>query len=231
MRGAVGESLVPLSRLRSRVEKIGDSVIVPIAGDADMVFSGFRKKQRNELRNGEQFFVSQCDDIEGFHRVYTESMERARARPEYFFSVDYLRRLMEIPGAYLYSIRDGRDLLCSAMFVEQYPFLVYHLSGTATSALRRSPMRSLLAYVAMEHAGGRWQGLSLGGGVGGANDSLMRFKQGFSKAMLPVYGLKVIVDPESYAELSSIDLWDEPDLSGFFPAYREPASNRRVPNS
>ncbi|WP_082835428.1 MULTISPECIES: GNAT family N-acetyltransferase [unclassified Erythrobacter] len=222
LRGAVGEYLPELQDFPSRMEKIGDSVVIPLNCDADEIFSGFRKKQRYELRKGEQFTVSQCDDVEGFHRVYTQSMHRTEARPEYFFSEDYLRRLMRIPGSHLYSIRDGGNLLCSAIFLEQHPFLVYHLSGTATHALHRSPMRSLIAYVAMTHAHGPWQGLSLGGGVGGGNDTLLRFKQGFSKATLPVHGLKIVTNPDVYARIANTGSVDANQLAGFFPAYRAP---------
>lgn len=223
LRGAVGEQFAELPQFPCRVENIGDSVIIPLDCDPNMVFSRFRKKQRNELRNGEQFMVTRCCDIEGFHRVYTQSMHRAQARPEYFLSIEYLQRLMAIPGACLYSVRDKGDLLCSAIFVEQHPFLVYHLSGTATHALQRSPMRSLIAHVAMSQAGGPWQGLSLGGGVGGSMDTLMRFKKGFSKSVLPVQCMKIVADSDAYAHLARAEVINADNLAGFFPAYRDPA--------
>lgn len=222
MRGGVGDQMPALHPNLGKVEHIGDSVVVSLLQDAELIFAGFRKNLRNELRNGERFEVTECDDVAGFHKVYTESMVRASARSDYFFSLNYLERLFAIPGARLFSIRDGRELLCSAFVVEQYPYLVYHLSGTASNALHRSPMRSLLAHVSMTFNQQEWIGFALGGGVGGRGDSLLRFKRGFSKETAPVNSLKVVTDPHAYETLAGNDAGAADRLEGFFPHYRKP---------
>ena len=67
------------------------------------------------------------------------------------------------------------------------------------------------------------QRLHLGGGVGGADDSLMHFKAGFSDERHVFRTLRVVVDAAEYAPArgrprprASIPT----DLDGFFPLYR-----------
>ena len=66
--------------------------------------------------------------------------------------------------------------------------------------------------------------LHLGGGLGGAPDSLFAFKAGFSKARHPFRTWRVVVDEDRYRELTRAA---QPglaaaDVPGFFPAYRRP---------
>ena len=58
--------------------------------------------------------------------------------------------------------------------------------------------------------------LHLGGGVGGAQDSLMHFKAGFSDRRHLFKTWRVVLDEQQYTELSG----KEPESTGFFPAYR-----------
>jgi hypothetical protein len=66
----------------------------------------------------------------------------------------------------------------------------------------------------------------LGGGVGGSEDSLFRFKAGFSQQRHPFHTWRMVADETVYRRL--VKRWEsrhgaEADgLDGFFPAYRKP---------
>jgi hypothetical protein len=72
--------------------------------------------------------------------------------------------------------------------------------------------------------------LHLGGGVGGAYDSLFHFKAGFSDTRADFYSYRLIVDQSRYESLSRVAAMQaEGDSSiptNFFPAYR-----RAVPHA
>ena len=68
------------------------------------------------------------------------------------------------------------------------------------------------------------QRLHLGGGVGASEDSLFRFKAGFSTDRHPFRTLRVVLDELAYADLvrARQPQSDPGDHTGFFPLYRKP---------
>jgi hypothetical protein len=65
--------------------------------------------------------------------------------------------------------------------------------------------------------------LHLGGGVGGAQDSLYDFKGGFGGGRHVFHLWNWIARPEVYGELDAMRRARTPDPSGaFFPSYRAP---------
>ena len=77
--------------------------------------------------------------------------------------------------------------------------------------------------VAWAHARGN-RVLHLGGGVGGREDSLFHFKQGFSDWLIPFYTWRIVVDEVRYRQAMDVlaPTGDGGDRSGHFPAYRAP---------
>jgi hypothetical protein len=64
--------------------------------------------------------------------------------------------------------------------------------------------------------------MHLGGGVEAFDDSLFRFKAGFSDRRQPFRTWRVVLDPHRYAALSeAVDPAADPaDFTGYFPIYR-----------
>jgi hypothetical protein len=75
--------------------------------------------------------------------------------------------------------------------------------------------------------------MHLGGGVGGKQDSLFRFKAGFSHSRHPFRTLRVVLDKAAYAELvrAHDPTVDPTQLDGFFPLYRRPATTTQESES
>ena len=100
----------------------------------------------------------------------------------------------------------------------------HHLGATAEQYLRRSPSKLIVDFMwswAQEQSSNVFH---LGGGVGGAEDSLFHFKAGFSSARAEFYTYRIIVCHERNRILKqAIDFQSsssDPEQSAFFPGYR-----------
>jgi len=200
---------------------VGEVVAVDLASGPDATFAAYRKNLRNELRRETGIKIERSNDFAAFHAIYTQNMLRVGATGGYFFSEPYLRTLGELPGVELWLAHDADGVVAGGMFITQGDLTFYHLGATADRALRASPLKNLLHSRIQALAGSGQRQLVLGGGVGGGDDPLLRFKRGFSKTMLPVHALRVIVDHAKYTTLSGHPA-DAPLAAGFFPAYRAP---------
>lgn len=201
--------------------KVGEVVAVDLTQIADELFAGYRKQLRYDLRKDHDLSIERSDDIAVFHSVYFENMQRIGASSEYFFSADYLATLCRLPGVELWLVHDAEGVAAGGIFVRQGEIIYYHLGATADRALAKSPLKLLLHNRITALAMSGPTRLILGGGRGGADDALLRFKRGFSRLTVPVHALRVVLDPSTYAHLSSLSV-QPPSATGFFPAYRAP---------
>lgn len=208
------------SDLAARSIRVGSSVCVDLRRDREEIFQSFRPRLRSQLRNGAEFDIAPSKDINTFHRLYSENMVRLDAHDEYFFSEQYLEDLLKIEGAGLVIAEDDQGAVAGALTISHGNALYYHLGATGDRGLTSSPLRSVIAYLCQENAHKKHDILVLGGGMGGADDSLMRFKRGFSKQTKPVSALKVIFDEKNYRNLVSGA--HQNLFEGYFPHYRAP---------
>jgi hypothetical protein len=159
-----------------------------------------------------------------FVQAYRETMTRVGASAYYFFPDDYFDDLRLALGerVHLWTVRAGSDVIAGAVFTECNGIVQYHLGGTLDEALPSNPMKLLFWHAAtwFKERGNRW--LHLGGGFGGAQDSLMHFKRGFSTRTFPFYTWRVVLNTKTYDDLLT-RAGRPPDASAtsFFPAYRE----------
>lgn len=210
----------------------GETVSVDLRPDPEMVVAGFRANHRRQIdrarRSGACTLVDRWELLDPFVDAYYETMSRVGADADYFFPRPYFRQLVEeLPGSVhlVAAVRDGA-LLAGGLFFRCQGLVQYHLGATWTRALREQPMKLVF------DATWRWAkaagatDLHLGGGVGGAADSLFHFKAGFSDRRHPFETLRVIVDPVAYQRLCARAGQDpEADVTAFFPSFRRPAAH------
>jgi len=198
---------------------VGDVVVIDLSLSSDMLISKYRKKLRYDLRQPHEFYIEKSDDFASFHTIYSENMERIGADQSYFFSQSYLASLGKIDGVELWLARDAIGAVAGCLFLRQGDLIYYHLGATANRALAASPLKHILHHRIQALARTDARFLVLGGGLGGEQDALLRFKRGFSKQMMPVHALRVIFDMRAYSDLTGQPLLQVPN-TGFFPAYR-----------
>src|SRR5690606_4841118 len=132
------------------------------------------------------------------------TMDRVNASSYYYFSREYFHRFVNnkaFETRLLVSKHQGK-IIAGAIFTITKKIMQYHLAGTISEYITLTPMKLILDearllgdQLGVEH-------LHLGGGVGGSDDdTLFRFKSGFSKNFKQFYVWKYIVNEEKYNQL------------------------------
>ncbi len=207
----------------------GETVVIDLTATTADLWSATRSGHRNEInrsiRAGNRAYIDADWVNEArFVDLYVATMGRVGASAAYMFGADYLRDLREALGSRLHLCVVDVDgtIAAAGLFTEECGIVQYHLSGTDEAFAQARPTKLMLHFVRgwMKERGNRV--MQLGGGVGGARDSLFDFKAGFSRQRQPFHTWRVVIDPKRYAALSQARHpgVDPTDLRGYFPLYR-----------
>jgi hypothetical protein len=211
------------------VVQSGETVAIDLALAEAVLWQQMRTNHRRDVTKARSRGETAVNDstwseLPSFVRAYRESMERVGAHPYYLFSDEYFDCLRTALGdhLHLWIVRSGSDVSAAALFTECNGIVQYHLGGTLNRFLPTNPLKLLFHCAAtwFKCRGNRW--LHLGGGVGGAHDSLMHFKLGFSAQTFPFYTYRIVLDARVYDEVSERAGSVNQSASSFFPAYRQP---------
>jgi hypothetical protein len=118
------------------------------------------------------------------------------------------------------------EVVAGGLFTECGGIVQAHLIGTANAYLSLSPAKSLMDFArswARQHG---WRTLHIGGGRGGREDSLFRFKREFSPTRHDFAVGRWVLDADAYRRLSKARYGGAPEASPgeYFPAYRAPVA-------
>lgn len=226
----------------------GDTVSIDATIDDAAALAGYNTNHRRDIRAARAAGLATHHDDDWVHlgdwaRLYRATMVRAGAAESYFIGPAAIERLRERlgEGLHLFVVQHDGRIVAAGLFLEYQGIVQTHLIGTDEAALSLSPYKVLLDDVrGWAHRRGDRM-LHLGGGRGGQDDSLMRFKAGFSKRRHPFHTGRWVLDPEAYAALEmahrsaraagaataagergELGGGATPWESGFFPAYRAP---------
>lgn len=221
----------PLRGSADLVER-GRTVAVDLSRDASALTDGLATIHRGNIERarkcGVEVRVSDRPDLlDEFCLLYRQTMDRLGARPEYYFPRSTLSGLFALPGgsAWLATAHLQGQVVAASIFLSGRRFWHYHLAASNEVA-RRSGANHLLLFESMLFAKalGRRQA-HLGGGLGGGDDGLLRFKVGFGGRLHPFRTVQRVVLPATYDELCGYARVDAGGTA-FFPAYRDPAPTR-----
>lgn len=206
------------------LEGAGTTVVVDLSMSDKAHWSAMRKGHRSDLlkgaRQGLQVFTDEeFAHLEDFIVLYNETMRKNKARTRYYFPQDYYLQLKQACGnkLKLYVAKYEGAIVSAALFFMHSNIIQYHLCGSITGGVPGSAAKSIIYEVCRwgRSHGFRW--LHLGGGVGGAQDSLYQFKVGFSKDTLAFHTFRGVIEPSVYNELCERK---QAVVSSFFPIYR-----------
>jgi len=205
----------------------GETVSMDLTVSEEEMWKQTRADHRNHInrakRAGTEIVFDDWDRLGEWVEVYHDNMRRVGATSYYFFTRDHLQALHDAVGDRMHlvvALEDGE-------VVGGNTFFTY--DGIATgyvSSTRRAPKRYAdeLLYDSVR----RWcksrgdHVFHLGGGKGGANDSLFSYKAGFSPSRHAFHTWRVVADPVAYERLvrDRRPAADPADLTTTFPAYR-----------
>lgn len=179
-------------------------------------------RQIRQLRK-RGFLIKYADtqeEVRLFTKMYNKNMLRVHADPSYFFDEEYFTNLLENEefNCKLLLMYDGREMICGATVMWLEGVIRNHLSATSESHIHFSPSKLLTDEISIM---GRELGMKyfhLGGGVGGREDTLFRFKRSFSNLILEDKIWCYVADEQTYNQL--ILQKKVKDNKEYFPLYR-----------
>jgi len=206
-----------------KVERLGGTVAWRLDEEDDLferMHRHHRRVVRKALAAGVEASATLAPESLGkFVRLYEQTMDRRDASGFYYFPPAYWRALETDLREHVVLFEAGEDasLLCLAA----PPWLHYHL-GASSEAGRTLGASNLLFLEAARWAQANgYTRFHLGGGVGGADDSLLEFKLRFDPGgELEAAIGKAVHDDKAYRDL----VGRTAGLDGFFPAYRAPVT-------
>lgn len=213
------------------IRALNKTVAIDMSLTVEEQWKEFRKSNKseiNQLRKKKGYTVKEVETEEEltiFVGIYNETMQRVNAGEYYYFELDYFKQLLHSPdydATILIALKEG-EIAAGAVFTVTHTFMQYHLAGTAAPYIYDTPMKLILDEARLKAKSLQLEFLHLGGGVGGSDeDSLFRFKSGFSKRFFQFCTWQYIANPEAYEDLVSSNGVTE---SNFFPLYRAPKNN------
>ncbi|MBB2944512.1 hypothetical protein FB565_004241 [Actinoplanes lutulentus] len=218
---------VPAMRQAGAVVHHGETVSMDLTVSLDEMWSQTRSDHRNHInrakRAGTEVVFDDWDRLGEWVEVYHDNMRRVGATDYYFFTREHLAALHDAVGDRMHlavALEDG-EVVGGNTFFEYDGIATGYVSST-----RRAPKRYADEMLYDEVR--RWckdrgdEVFHLGGGKGGANDSLFSYKAGFSPSRHAFHTWRVVADPVRYRALvGGLRPGADPDdLTATFPAYR-----------
>jgi hypothetical protein len=214
---------------------IGHTVSIDLTAPDEVQRGQFRRSCRTSLRKLLEHGFTGFHDREKrylpeFVEVYLETMRRADAHSSYFFDEAYFNMLMRelVEVSHLFVVLKEGEVAAATICTICDGIVQDHLGGTRDAYLKFSPDRLVVdteRQWAMEMGA---RAFHLGGGVGAQEDSLFRYKAGFSDRRHTFRTWRWIVAPDLYEQHSATIAAKNAargvcaSSSGFFPAYRCP---------
>lgn len=166
------------------------------------------------------------DHLDAFINLYHENMKRVDAEDSYFFSNEYYREILSSSDyeseLSLCIHNETQAIIGASMFMKKSNIVQYHLSGLSEDHFELNPIKLIIDEMRIKSTEEGYKYFNLGGGLGSNEDSLFKFKSGFSKDFKEFKTWKYIVNEEMYKKLTTDKQGEDFELNDndFFPAYR-----------
>ncbi|UYP48050.1 hypothetical protein NEF87_004335 [Candidatus Lokiarchaeum ossiferum] len=213
-----------------QLQYLNDVVAIDLTKDKPDIFSNFKKNKRYQIRKSEKMECKviidenpQLSDIKSFIDLYYQTMDKNTASNKYYFSEKFILNHFEMLHGRIIVAKAilASEIVGMSLFIFGNEYIHYHLSGSKKiKGLYPSDM--ILWYIvkwAKTQNNKCFNWFHLGGGRG-TNDSLFKFKSGFSQHTFPFYLGKIIFCPKEYEKLSKKNPNCEENET-FFPPYRK----------
>ena len=224
-------SLVPPDTLWDN----GTTVSIDLANSLEQIWSDTKSSHRNKINRCTKKFNLKAkitkfyEEIDIFCQLYEETMARVVAKNIYYsFNKDYFIAMNAAieKNLYLCIVESESQVASVGLYTECCGIVQAAFGGIRDTFVKQSPSILEIDYVRRWSKNQGYRHLHLGGGVGASEDSVYKFKAGFSKERHQFLTLRLIGDRDRYNYLLKIrskQLNIEPSQlqkSDFFPNYR-----------
>lgn len=174
-------------------------------------------KNRNTIKKGEKnglsFYVDdEYQYLDNFKELYHQTMCKLSADEFYYFNDDYFSEIKKIRDSFLGIVFLDNEILSAAIIFHSTILGHYHLSGSNMNYRALSPNNFLLYKTALELRKRNVKVFHLGGGTtSDEDDSLLKFKEKFSKKQLQFNIGKTIFNSTIYENLCDNWILNNPD--------------------
>ena len=204
---------------------LNDIVVVDLTNSLYNIEKNINKGHRYNIKKtlrsncNIEIFEKPCkEEIEEFITLYYATMKRNKAAPKYYFTNKFIKDHFNLLNTVLIRAKKNEETISSSIFLLGNKFLHYHLSGRTDNNKGLFPT-DLIIWEAIKWGKNKnLQHLNLGGGIN-QNDTLFKYKKGFSNTVKKNYIGSKIFNLEKYNEISIMKKC-ESNKNTFFPAYR-----------
>ncbi|WP_313552420.1 GNAT family N-acetyltransferase [Aerococcus sp.] len=219
----------PLHNNLNKLEKIyeltehGKTISLSLDSKQE-IWDNFTSKNRNIIRKAiksgvEVYWGRSQALLDEFIPLYKNTMNHDNASDYYYFSDDFYKSIiydLKYNMMFFYAVKDS-TIASIAMILFDNHSMHYHLSASNRMFQKYAPNNLLLSEVAIWGLENGFTNFHLGGGLGGQEDSLFKFKKAFNKSDPNKFYLgKKIFNNIIYEELSN----KIQTKSDYFPKYR-----------
>ena len=208
------------------LEQKGVIVSIDLTKDIAQQRREFRRRLKGQLNMARRHCsIKVADNDEAYQQfvnIYRETMQRLDAKSMYFFDDYYFKTLAKSNSFETKTLlaihNESGETIGASMFIYKDSVVHYHLSGSKKEYMSLMPTKLLIDEMRIMATEMGLSNLNLGGGLSGANDSLLQFKTSYSKKLLDFFVWKLIVRPDVYKELVNEN--NSIADTGYFPKYR-----------
>lgn len=208
------------------LERISSTVCINLKSE-EQIWNDISSKCRNIIRKSIKNNVLVQEDenlklINDFQKLYYDTMKKNKADEYYFFKKEFFKKLKSLEKkeiTHFYALH-GDKIVSSILVLMGDEYLHYYLSANSQEGYLLNANSLLLYEIAKFGLKNGYKYFHLGGGYGGDDSSLFKFKSSFHKNhTLSFYIGKKIFNQQIYNRLCQKMGINDKNIN-YFPAYR-----------
>jgi hypothetical protein len=210
------------------VKETNKTVVIDLRTPQENQIKCYRRSTKSEInqlkRKGYVVVDSKSSSmINEFHIMYNNIMKSKGADPSLIYDKGFFHKFLNnisFETKLLLALK-GDIITAAAIFTFTNKIIQYHLACSKEEYKNDAPMKLILDHARTIGNRENMDFLHLGGGLSGSSDdSLFRFKAGFSNTRLTFSTWQLVIDETLYSKLCDLFNTDINKSTNFFPLYR-----------
>jgi hypothetical protein len=205
----------------------GKTVAIDIRVPIEEQRAGYHRSYRQQIRilKEKGYRVVESKDpshIARYAEIYAENMKRVGASDYYMFTTDYFLELLSADEyeSKLMLVFLDEEIVSGGVVICSNKIMQMHLMSTTAAHLSLSPPKLVVEETSILGRALGYEFINLGGGLNFKEDSLFKWKSGFTKLFLPYNSWRYVANQEVYDQLIKEKGIEHDVEVDFFPLYR-----------